>query len=130
MPNARKTRLAATKKRVRTVPLQYTTIIEHCAPFFKGNAKVFFVFSRGKRTAAQGGDDETPAVTPSVTAPKQASDVVTASRAVVPALLLFPRICAGALKRRALCAVSKFAGGKKPTGLFARKRLLTPQEGA
>ena len=48
MPNARKTRLAATKKRVRTVPLQYTTIIEHCAPFFKGNAKVFLLFSRGE----------------------------------------------------------------------------------
>ena len=28
-------------------------------------------------------------------------------------------------KRRAQCAVSKFAGGKKPTGLFARKHLLT-----
>ena len=40
------------------------------------------------------------------------------------------RICAGALKRRALCAVSKFASGKEPTGLFARKHLLTPQEGA
>ena len=49
LPNARKTRLAATKKRVRTVPLQYTTIIEHCAPFFKGNAKVFLFFSRGER---------------------------------------------------------------------------------
>ena len=40
------------------------------------------------------------------------------------------RICAGALKRRALCAVSKFASGKEPTGLFARKHLLPPQEGA
>ena len=40
------------------------------------------------------------------------------------------RICAGALKRRAQCAVSKFAGGKEPTGLFARMRLLTPTGGA
>ena len=38
------------------------------------------------------------------------------------------RICAGALKWREQCAISKFAGGKKPTGLFARKRLLTPKE--
>ena len=40
------------------------------------------------------------------------------------------RICAGALYRRAQCAVSKFAGGKEPTGLFARMRLLTPTGGA
>ena len=38
------------------------------------------------------------------------------------------RICAGALKRRAQCAVSNFASGKEPTGLFARKHLLTPEE--
>ena len=37
------------------------------------------------------------------------------------------RICAGALKRHAPCAISKFASGKEPTGLFARKHLLTPQ---
>ena len=40
------------------------------------------------------------------------------------------RICAGALYRRAQCAVSKFAGGKKPAGLLARIRLLTPEEEA
>ena len=39
------------------------------------------------------------------------------------------RICAGALYRRAQCAISKFASGKKPTGLFARKHLLAPYTG-
>ena len=39
------------------------------------------------------------------------------------------RICAGALKRRARCAVSKFASGKEPTGLFARKHLLASYTG-
>ena len=71
---------------------------------------------------------------PSVSLPRQAFGQRNAfSRgrdraALLPTQLL--RICAGALKRRALGAVSKFAGCKKPTGLFARKRLLTPEEEA
>ena len=39
------------------------------------------------------------------------------------------RICAGALKRPEQWGISKFASGKEPTGLFARKHLLTPYTG-
>ena len=98
---------------------------------------------------------ESPAITPSVSSAAYASNGMTPSCAVETALsspqspqvrrcvprgltarLASPlpthllRICAGALKRRAQCAVFKFASGKEPTGLFARKHLLTPQEGA
>ena len=55
-----------------------------------------------------------------------------------PSVRLVPRLtpsrrrkenAASVRKRHAPCAVSKFASGKEPTGLFARKHLLTPQEG-
>ena len=38
------------------------------------------------------------------------------------------RICAGALKCPEQWGIPKFASGKEPTGLFARKHLLTPEE--
>ena len=38
------------------------------------------------------------------------------------------RICAGALYRRAQCAVSKFASGQSHTVALPRKHLLTPRE--
>ena len=98
---------------------------------------------------------EIPTNTPSVMPSKRASDAAPPSRAVETALsspqssqvrrcvprgltarLASPlpthllRICAGALKRHEQCTVSKFASGQSPTGLFARKHLLTPRRGA
>ena len=40
------------------------------------------------------------------------------------------RICAGALKRRAQCAVSKLANGQRHTVALPRKHLLAPEEEA
>ena len=70
---------------------------------------------------------------PSVSLPRQAfgqRNTVSRGRdraALLPTQLL--RICAGALKRRALCAVSKLANGQRHTVALPRKHLLAPYTG-
>ena len=108
-----------------TVYHYYRTL---CA-VFQGKRESFFVFFAGEKNCGAGGAARCHySLSHGVGFNNFSVSRGSARAAPLPTHLL--RICAGALKRRALCAVSKFAGGKKPTGLFARKRLLTPQEGA
>ena len=70
--------------------------------------------------AFDNGSSLSPAKTPSVTLPRQASDNAPPSRAVEPALgqEISPQ-----------WEISKFASGQSPTGALPRKHLLTLQEG-